>query len=201
MSRVFLTGLQGSGKTFLGNAVAARYGIKQYDTDQEFNSRTNLTISQFVSAYKTFRGGLQKGWLIFRELESEIVEELCNKTPEDAIISLGGGVIAHDQGESFRQANIRNIKATGAPIIYLSPFSDPVKSAMVLTERKIKDLVGRENRPDLIVGPESEYEKMRQLAIKRDPIYLENSTVVLYTATLEDEDKIELIAKLGDWKK
>ncbi|MBP7708111.1 hypothetical protein KA107_00360 [Candidatus Pacearchaeota archaeon] len=200
MSLVFLTGLPGSGKTFLARAVSERYSINCYDSDYEFNRRTGLTISQLVSAYKDFQGGMQRGWEKFRELESEIVADLCKKTQEDAVISLGGGVIAHNQGETFRQANIDNIRATRAPIVYLTPYSDPIRSAELLVERKIADKANLANRPDLVLNKNTEYEKMKELAITRTPIYLKNSHAVIYTESMRDEEKIELIAILGGWR-
>lgn len=80
MTRIFLTGYMGSGKTTLGRALAAAIGIPFIDLDHYIEQRYRKTISQLFA---------ERGEEGFREIERKILHEVGEF--EDVIISTGGG--------------------------------------------------------------------------------------------------------------
>ena len=80
MTRIFLTGYMGSGKTTLGRALAAEMGIPFIDLDHYIEKRYCKTIAQLF-AEKDEEG--------FREVERRMLHEVGEF--EDVIISTGGG--------------------------------------------------------------------------------------------------------------
>ena len=80
MTRIFLTGYMGSGKTTLGRALAADMGIEFIDLDHYIEQRCRKSIAQLFA---------EKGEEGFREVERRMLHEVGEF--EDVIISTGGG--------------------------------------------------------------------------------------------------------------
>ena len=80
MTRIFLTGYMGAGKTTLGRALAAELGIPFIDLDHYIEKRNCKTIAQLFA---------EKGEEGFREIERRMLHEVGEF--EDVIISTGGG--------------------------------------------------------------------------------------------------------------
>ena len=80
MTRIFLTGYMGAGKTTLGRALAAEMGIPFIDLDHYIETRHCKTIAQLFA---------EKGEEGFREIERRMLHEVGEF--EDVIISTGGG--------------------------------------------------------------------------------------------------------------
>ena len=80
MTRIFLTGYMGAGKTTLGRALAAELGIPFIDLDHYIEKRHCKTIAQLFA---------EKGEEGFREIERRMLHEVGEF--EDVIISTGGG--------------------------------------------------------------------------------------------------------------
>ena len=80
MTRIFLTGYMGAGKTTLGRALAAEMGIPFIDLDHYIEKRYCKTIAQLFA---------EKGEEGFREIERRMLHEVGEF--EDVIISTGGG--------------------------------------------------------------------------------------------------------------
>ena len=80
MTRIFLTGYMGSGKTTLGRALAAEMGIPFIDLDHYIEKRYCKTIAQLFA---------EKGEEGFRDIERRMLHEVGEF--EDVIISTGGG--------------------------------------------------------------------------------------------------------------
>ena len=80
MTRIFLTGYMGSGKTTLGRALAAEIGIPFIDLDHYIEKRYCRTIAQLFA---------EKGEDGFREIERRMLHEVGEF--ENVIISTGGG--------------------------------------------------------------------------------------------------------------
>ena len=80
MTRIFLTGYMGSGKTTLGRALAAELEIPFIDLDHYIEKRYCKTIAQIFA---------EKGEEGFREIERRMLHEVGEF--EDVIISTGGG--------------------------------------------------------------------------------------------------------------
>ncbi|NDV64299.1 shikimate kinase [Bacteroides sp. 224] len=80
MTRIFLLGYMGAGKTTLGKAFAKECGLSFIDLDWYIEERYHKTVSELFK---------EKGEQGFRELERNILHEVG--AIEDAIISTGGG--------------------------------------------------------------------------------------------------------------
>ena len=80
MTRIFLTGYMGSGKTTLGRALAADMRLEFIDLDHYIEKRYCKSIAQLFA---------ERGEVGFREIERRMLHEVGEF--EDVIISTGGG--------------------------------------------------------------------------------------------------------------
>ena len=80
MTRIFLLGYMGAGKTTLGRALATTLGLQFIDLDCYIEERFRKTISQIFA---------EKGEEEFRNIERRMLHEVGEF--EDVIISTGGG--------------------------------------------------------------------------------------------------------------
>ena len=80
MTRIFLIGYMGAGKTTLGRALATALGVQFIDLDSYIEERFRKTISQIFA---------EKGEEEFRNIERRMLHEVGEF--EDVIISTGGG--------------------------------------------------------------------------------------------------------------
>ncbi len=102
---ILLTGLTGSGKTTLGERLAAHLNRPFYDLDREIERIAGATVSDI------FKNEGEGG---FRQRESAALKQLC-ACQEPAVISTGGGAVL-DAG------NIRLMRARGIIVrLYRSP--------------------------------------------------------------------------------
>jgi shikimate kinase len=81
---VYLSGLIGSGKTTLGEGIAARLGRPFFDLDREMNAALGRSFHDLVR---------EQGWLAFRELEYGIVKRFA--AMDSAVCALGGGTVRY----------------------------------------------------------------------------------------------------------
>ena len=80
MTRIFLIGYMGAGKTTLGKAFARAMGLTFVDLDWYIEERFHKTVSQIFA---------ERGEDGFRELEKRMLHEASDF--EDVVISVGGG--------------------------------------------------------------------------------------------------------------
>lgn len=80
MTRIFLIGYMGAGKTTLGKAYARRYGLSFLDLDWYIEERFHKTINLLFE---------EKGEAGFREIERNMLREVGEF--ENIVISPGGG--------------------------------------------------------------------------------------------------------------
>ncbi len=80
MTRIFLIGYMGAGKTTLGRALAAAIGVEFIDLDCYIEERFRKTVSQIFA---------EKGEEEFRNIERRMLHEVGEF--ENVIISTGGG--------------------------------------------------------------------------------------------------------------
>ena len=104
MRPVFLTGLMGTGKSTVGQAVAARAGVPFVDLDARIESRAGATVASLFAT---------RGESGFRSLEREALEvELADATPR--VVALGGGALL-DRTTRLRALEAATVVALVAP--------------------------------------------------------------------------------------
>lgn len=81
MSRIFLIGFMGCGKTTLGRKLATRLGYTFYDLDHLLEEQAGMSVAEYFSSF---------GETAFRLAESEILKN--TSYGENAVISTGGGL-------------------------------------------------------------------------------------------------------------
>lgn len=84
-ANVYLCGMIGTGKTALGERLAARLGRPFHDLDREMDKELGRSFHELVRA---------EGWLAFRELEYRICKRFA--ALEHAVCALGGGTVRYE---------------------------------------------------------------------------------------------------------
>src|SRR5437762_11443381 len=84
VSRIYLVGFMGSGKTTVGRRLAKKLGWKFIDLDEEIERREHRQVAEI------FR---EKGEPYFRNLERLCLKDLSSSNSK-AVIALGGGAYA-----------------------------------------------------------------------------------------------------------
>ncbi|KAA6302374.1 MAG: Shikimate kinase [Candidatus Ordinivivax streblomastigis] len=80
MTKIFLIGYMGAGKTTIGQNLARRLNLQFVDTDKYIESRYRKKINQIFA---------ERGEEEFREMERKILQEVTQF--ENVVISTGGG--------------------------------------------------------------------------------------------------------------
>lgn len=82
VTRIFLTGMPGAGKTFWGEKVATAYQMHFTDLDQYISEKEHADIPTLFARYE------ESG---FRELEHKYLEEIIDTAAAPTIVACGGG--------------------------------------------------------------------------------------------------------------
>ena len=82
--RIVLTGFMGSGKSTVGQLLAARLGWKFLDVDDVIEAEAGATIAELFARH---------GEAAFRQREQAAIARLC--AGEALVLALGGGAIEH----------------------------------------------------------------------------------------------------------
>lgn len=162
---IVLIGFMGCGKSTVGFKLSYRLRIPMEDTDKLIERKQNKTISEIFA---------QEGELFFRNLETELLEELKDNS-YTRIISVGGGT-------PVRPENRPMLKACGR-VIYLRV------SPEVVYERVKKDT----GRP--LLQCENPLEKIRQLMSERSQAYEECADIIIETDELTLDEVVEQIVE------
>lgn len=136
-----LIGFMGAGKTSVGNRLSGLCGKPLIDTDQMIEERAGMSISRLFET---------SGEAAFRQLETQVLEELLDQA-EGEVISVGGGL-------PLREENRILLRKLGH-VVYLQ----------VQPETVLERLRGDTTRP-LLQGDGME-EKVKNLLAYRGPIY------------------------------
>lgn len=81
---IYLSGLIGTGKTAIGERLAARLGRPFYDLDREMDRELGRSFHELVR---------EQGWLAFRELEYDLCRRFARL--ERVVVALGGGTVRY----------------------------------------------------------------------------------------------------------
>lgn len=91
---IVLTGLRGTGKSRIGEALASRLGFAFIDIDKEIEKKVGMKIADFVGS---------EGWERFREVEQG--EALRVSNLDKTVIATGGGTILDSESARALKKN------------------------------------------------------------------------------------------------
>lgn len=109
---IVLIGFRGAGKTALAKLLAEKLQMNLYTIDKMIEEKEGKRIREIVA---------EKGWSYFREIESQIIEEVSSK--DNSIIDTGGGAVEDP-------TNIENLKKNGY-IIYVQASLKDIKQRIL----------------------------------------------------------------------
>ena len=100
---IFLIGMRGSGKTFVGELAASLLYWTCLDADMYFETKYKQGVREYVKEH---------GWAAFREAEVVVLGELMRDNASKHVISLGGGIV---ETEEARQM----LKEWDGPVVHV----------------------------------------------------------------------------------
>lgn len=131
---IVLTGMPGSGKSTVGKILARQMGREFVDTDTEIIRTAKKPIADIFA---------QKGEAYFRDLESQVIAQLSQRT--GLVIATGGGAI-------LREENVRRLRQNGRlyfldrPVEAICPTDDrPLSRDREALERRYEERYTRYN--------------------------------------------------------
>ena len=139
-----LIGYRATGKTTLARLLAQRLGCDWIDADVEIERRAGKSIAQIFA---------QDGEPAFRDLEAEVIVELCRRPP--LILAAGGGAPLRLES--------RQAMRTGGKVIWLKAAPTTIQARMS------GDQTTADRRPNLT--DQGGLEEIVQLLARREPIY------------------------------
>lgn len=158
-----LIGYRGCGKSSIAPLIADSLHCDWIDSDREIERLAGCSIAQIFA---------QQGEDSFRDLESEVLKNLC-LSAQPVVIAAGGGAI-------LREQNRNALKAAG-PVVWLTA------DVAVLAERIQKDAATDVNRPSLTgAGVVEEIQEVLQI---RTPLYQDAATC---TVSTDDRTVVEI---------
>lgn len=154
---IFLIGYRGTGKSSAARELARRLGYEFDDIDDRIEERAGKSIAAIFS---------EDGEPAFRDLESELLRELCGR--RKTVIALGGGTLG-------RLENRQAVMAAG-PAVWVTASVDTID------QRMTGDPTTAARRPNLTpVGGRAEIETLLAM---RMPQYQECATIVVSSEEL-----------------
>ena len=163
MTRIFLTGFMGAGKTTLGKALAKARGLSFIDLDQYIEGRYMKSVSQLFA---------QLGEDGFRQIENRLLREAGQF--EDVVIATGGSTPLAEGNMDFMLAN--------GQTLYLQCEKSTLLRRLRIAKGK-RPLIADKSDTELEAFIESE-------TARREPYYLK-SEFICPGDRLETRDQID----------
>ena len=159
---IALYGFMGVGKTTVGTLLAKQLGYGFVDMDVEIEKNTGMPISEIFRI---------KGEAKFRELESQLVDELSQK--DGLVIACGGGVVAD-------AAKAEKLRATSRMVYLTASLDEIVRRTSVDNNRPLLD----------VFDP---VETASKLLAKREPVYMKYAEITVDTTGKTPEKVVSTI--------
>ena len=137
---IVLLGYRGTGKSVVSKILSHKLKRQLFSIDNLIVLKAGLPVPEIVE---------QSGWPRFRELESQVIEQVAADT-RDTIIDCGGGVVLNDR-------NMERLKRHGKVVLLTTDM-----------ETLLKRLSRGANRPPLKEGLSFEEEHKKVLAERQD---------------------------------
>ena len=125
--RVFLTGYMGSGKSYVGKALAAKQSWGFIDLDEQISNSESKSISEIFASH---------GEKYFRSLELKHVMDIC-ANESLCVIALGGGAFVQDEINQFIKDDFQSI------VVYLK-FSPDHLVERLENEKQDRPIIAKE---------------------------------------------------------
>lgn len=167
MTRIFLIGYMGAGKTTLGKSLAATMNLQFIDLDDFIVSRQHRTIAEIFAA---------EGEDGFRRIERQALHEVAQY--EGVVLSLGGGTPCFFD-------NMAVVNAAGVSV-YLKPSEEVVLQRLIHGKHK-RPLLADKNDDQILAF-------IREQLAWREPYYLQ-ADLVFEASHLENKADIHLNAE------
>ena len=148
---ITLVGMPGCGKSTVGRHLARHLGLRFVDSDHEIEQRIGMPIRDCFDTH---------GEAAFRDIEQQVIEELCSRA-DDIVLATGGGAV-------LRAAN-RDALHRASHVFYLR--STP--------EELFRRLRHDTHRPLLQVA--DPLRRLRELYRERDPLYRQAAHYIVET--------------------
>jgi shikimate kinase len=169
-SALVVVGPPASGKTTVGNAIAAALGLPFRDTDADVEAQTGTTIADLF---------VEQGEPHFRALEERAVARALAE--HDGVLALGGGAVTSPATRELLVAHGR----AGGTVVWLDVDVSSAARRVGLSR----------DRPLLAVNPRA---MLRTMLEARAPLYAEVATVTVSTAARSVQEVVaEVLAAVG----
>lgn len=166
---IVLVGFMGSGKTTIGNTLAAMTGLQHKDTDSIIEESAGTTISEMFRV---------QGERHFRYMETRTLEILADQQNVQMIYSTGGGIV-------MRQENQQLLHRLGI-VVWLR-----------IQPQTVIDRLGDDNTRPLLQGPDRE-QKVRDLIDARRGAYMASADVIVdVDGKAPQEIAAEILQQIG----
>ena len=161
---IIVTGFMGTGKSAVGNLLAQRLQREFIDTD---------TLIEHAAGQPIARIFAEKGETYFRELEKQMIRQVCQK--QEIVIATGGGAIVNVDNATCLKESGTVICLTASP------------------ETIVQRVQGNKDRP-LLQGEEP-LMKIRSLLTARAEAYAQ-ADITIDTSALNPSEVVEVILAL-----
>ena len=129
---VCLTGFMGSGKSTVGQLLAAQLAWRFVDLDEEIEQLTGLSISQIFE---------QQGEAVFRDIEHNCLARILGSASERdtrLVLALGGGTFAQPRNSMLLREFGSTPRGSGTVMIWLDcPMEDLLQRCVLMGDRPL----------------------------------------------------------------
>jgi len=163
---IVLIGYRGTGKSSVARVLSKELKLPVLNMDEEIIKKAGMSIPEIVEKF---------GWDKFRDLESEIAEQVSNI--DNYIIDTGGGVI-------LRNKNVKNLRKN-SEVFWL-------KADIATIVKRIKHGT---HRPSLTEG-KGFVEEIEDVLVQRKKKYEKTADYIIDTSKLSSSDVAKKIISL-----
>jgi shikimate kinase len=174
MTRIFIIGYMGTGKTTVGKELAKSLSLTFVDLDVHIQSQYHKTVPELFE---------EMGESAFRKIEQQALREVAGF--ENVIISTGGGAPCF-----FDNMEIMNQAGT---TIYIET-SPEVLADRLLASKSVRPLIAGKSREELIPFIAKHLADRERYYKKADIIYCANQLLSKEEIYLTVEDMVKLIS-------